>query len=281
MRILSFFMPNSFEDYHSSMTLTHCSPTAYLCPYRSDLARAREAALRSFDDLAQLRADLNQTFTSSSTHFAPKILSGESPSGVNKGIGIGIGKGLDSCMGDLNGSGLSTFSGIFPCNPPRGGMENTATILQGSIVIAEADALIMSFRQSFLAPSSSSNAGMYMSTSVQPDNTVKKRSAIEEALEDRRSGNALALDGSILYSNDSNCDMSGQFLPSEADNRGSGANSNTNNTHNKSIKSRRDDSIDEFEMFAFLEKYSDRLADMVSDKMIAKSIALEKSYKTP
>jgi hypothetical protein len=259
------------------MTLTHRFTTPTLCPYHSDLARAREAALRSFDDLAELRADLNQTVTSSSAHFAPKILTGESPSGVNKGMG----KGLDSCMGDLNGSGVSTFSGIFPCNPPRGGMENTATILQGSIVIAEADALIMSFRQSFLAPSSSSNAGMYMSTSAQPGNTVKKRSAIEEALEDRRSSNALALDGSILYSNDSNCDMSGQFLPSEADNRGSSANNNSNNNHNKSIKSRRDDSIDEFEMFAFLEKYTDRLADMVSDKMIAKSIALEKSYKTP
>jgi hypothetical protein len=227
---------------------------------------------------------LNQTVNSSSTHFAPKILTGtgESPSGVSKGIGIGMGKGIDSCMGDLNGSGVSTFSGIFPFNPPRGGMENTATILQGSIVIAEADALILSFRQSFLAPSSSSNGGMYMSTSVQPDSSVKKRSAIEEALEDRRSSNALALDGSILYSNDSNCGMSGQYLHSEADNRGSGANNNTNNNnHNKSIKSRRDDSVDEFEMFAFLEKYSDRLADMVSDKMIAKSIALEKSYKTP
>jgi hypothetical protein len=257
----------------------HDLTTAYLCTHHSDLARAREAALRSFDDLAELRADLNQTVTSSSTHFAPKILTGESPSGVNKGIGMGI--GMDSCMGDLNGSGVSTFSGVFPCNPPRGGMENTATILQGSIVVAEADALIMSFRQSFLAPSSSSSAGMYMSTSVQPDSSAKKRSAIEEALEDRRSSNALALDGSILYSNDSNCDMSGQYLPSEADNRGSGANNNNNSNHNKSIKSRRDDSVDEFEMFAFLEKYSDRLADMVSDKMIAKSIALEKSYKTP
>lgn len=279
MTISSAFMPNCFLERHFSIALPHCFTTAYLCPHHSDLARAREAALRSFDDLAELRADLNQTVNSSSTHFPPKVSTGESPCDVTTGIGMG--KGLDSCMGDLNDSGVSTFSGIFPCNPPRGGMENTATILQGSIVIAEADALIMSFRQSFLAPSSSSNAGMYMSTSVQPDSSVKKRDAIEEALEDRRSSNALALDGSILYSNDGNCEMSGQFLPSEADNRGSGANNNNNNNHNKSMKSRRDDSVDEFEMFAFLEKYSDRLADMVSDKMIAKSIAMEKSYKTP
>ena len=244
------------------------------------MARAREAALRSFDDLAELRADLNQTMASTSTHFATKCQAGESSTD------LGIGVGMERCMGDLNGSGVSTFSGIFACNPPRGGMENTATILQGSIVIAEADALIMSFRQSYMAPSSSSKAGMFMSTtttsasaSAHPDNSVGMRNAIEDALEDRRSSSAM---DRSTFSNDSHCDDSQHFLPSDSDNRG-GSNGSNNNSHNnnKTVNSRKGDSANEFEMFAFLEKYSDRLADMVSDKMIAKSIAMDRSFKSP
>lgn len=243
----------------------------FLSLHDSDLARAREAALRSIDDLAELRADLNQTMASTSTHFPTKCLSGESSTDV--------GMGMERCMGDLNGSGVSNFSGIFACNPPRGGMENTATILQGSLVIAEADALIMSFRQSYMAPSSSSKAGMFITTtttSALPDKSVGTRNAIEDALEER-SGSS-AMDRSNL-SHDSHCDESQLFLPSDTDNRGSSV--SNNDRHNKTVHSRKDDSVNEFEMFAFLEKYSDRLADMVSDKMIAKSIAMDKSFKSP
>ena len=49
----------------------------------------------------------------------------------------------------------------------------------------------------------------------------------------------------------------------------------------KSLGPRQDDSADDLEMFAFLEKYSDRLVDMVSDKVMEKTMAKERSLRSP
>jgi hypothetical protein len=188
----------------------------------SELTRAKQAALASFNELAQLRASLDQTMTSS-TFLSQSIALRESVNCHPKGIVREV--------GSVQGSEFF--------RPHRDALDSTSSILNtdnnGSVVIAEVDALMSEFRQSFMIPSD----GMI---------------------------DVNASSGTI-----------GSFSQVRANSsQGNGDNFRLIRSLNESIKGDPRENIDEGEMFSFLDKYSDRLVEMVTNKVKAKEKPIDK-----
>lgn len=235
----------------------------------SELTKAKQAALSSFDELAELRTNLNETMASSgkrnwnggfggykdtynpsrdgykSTYrdgykdmYTDGMREGGNEemrmSGIS-GMG-GMGGGRDR----LENTQASAFvSGLYPTHPARGILDCTTDILQGSVVIDEADKLLVEFRESFFLPQASMGVSI-LSQSVF-ENRLKP--IHERAERDER--------------NDRNEQFEGN---------------NTRSPRSPRTRlDRQEESVDDLEMFAFLEKYSDRLVEMVSNKVMQKT----------
>ena len=232
----------------------------------SELTRAKEAALSSFDELADLRSSLLD-MTASSTHTQSRVL-------VRDSVPI-----LAAHDGGMNDTCDSDFTAFYPQSVPREEMENTTDILQGSVVAAEADALLSEFRQSFLAPELPT--GTYSVSQLSRSHREGTFSIGRRT--DRDSGGGRGSDRLKLNVPLSESSPTDTDRIQEGDGGSSSRNVNVNGTSytsNKAVSPKKD-SIEDVEMLHFLEKYSDRLVDMVSDKVMAKSILKERSIQSP
>jgi hypothetical protein len=229
----------------------------------SELTRAKEAALSSFDELADLRSSL-LSMTSASAHTQSRVLARES------------GPVPASNDGGMNDTCNSDFTAFYPQSVPREDMENTTDILQGSVVAAEADALLSEFRQSFLAPElpTGTYSDSQMSRSHREGTFSIGRRTDRDKERERDSGGGRGSDRLKI-----SVPVSEGSPDTDRIQEGEGGSSNRN--VNMRAASPKRDSIEDVEMLHFLEKYSDRLVDMVSDKVMAKSILKERSVQTP
>jgi hypothetical protein len=229
--------------------------------FGSELTRAKEAALSSFDELADLRSSL-LSMTSASAHTQSRVLAGES------------GPVPASNDGGMNDTCNSDFTAFYPQSVPREDMENTTDILQGSVVAAEADALLSEFRQSFLAPELPT--GTYSDSQMNRSHREGTFSIGRRTDRDRERDSGGGRGSDRLKISVPVSEGSPDTDRIQEGDRGSG-----NRNVNMRAASPKKDSIEDMEMLHFLEKYSDRLVDMVSDKVMAKSILKERSIQTP
>lgn len=191
----------------------------------SELTRAKQAALASFNELAQLRASLDQTLTSS-TFLSQSVALRESVNYQPKG----------NLRSEVGGSELF--------HPRRDALDSTSNILNtgnnGSVVIAEVDALMNEFRQSFMiSPEFPSDGILDVNASSA---TLGSLSSQVQTNSSQKHGDSFRLIRSL----------------------------------NESMKGDQRDNIDEGEMFSFLDKYSDRLVEMVTNKVKAKESLVDK-----
>ena len=181
----------------------------------------------------------------------------------------------------MDDTGISDFTGFCSRSVPQG-MESTSNILQGSIVIAEADALISEFRTGFMSSSVPLTGHFFSSSSAvgQMGRDGGDRVGSENKTESSENENDLCSDLDI----ESTLNTGIATLPSVKLALNDFKNRDEQNvfsgTASKSLGPRQDDSADDIEMFAFLEKYSDRLVDMVSDKVMEKTMAKERSLRS-
>ena len=246
--------------------------------------RAKLAAHSSFAELATLRSNLNDTILSSSTHLKsfsklPIQSNFIEPSGILKNEKDG--NQLQSSSASVTSSLF--ISGLYLSSPGRGRtLDSTADILQGSVMIAEADALLNEFSTSFsvstsistfLPPPSSSS--IVVSSSSHSKNsksdgekknhggtTTAKRSTHRRSTQNNDTSDRNNISTTSFRLTDSH-------ISEVEDGDGDGDESSTT----QSPRAKKIDSLDEMEMINFLEKYSDRLVEMVSNKVIAKTKA--------
>lgn len=183
----------------------------------------------------------------------------------------------------MNDTCNSDFTAFYPQSVLREDMENTTDILQGSVVAAEADALLSEFRQSFLAPELPT--GTYSESQMSRSHregtfSIGRRTDRER---ERDSGGGRGSDRLKISVPGSEKSLTDTDRMPEGD----GGSSNRNGTGTsyvgaKDASPKKDSSsIEDVEMLHFLEKYSDRLVDMVSDKVMAKSILKGRSIQAP
>ena len=243
-----------YSQYFQCSQCSHCSQLFSLL---SELTKAKQAALSSFDELAQLRTNLNETMASGGSTKGLKSSGGSTSTTHNCGVRGRMGG--DDERDRLENTEASEFvSGLYESYPQRGtSLESTTDILQGSVVIAEADALLTEFRDSFFQPqgtqaSQSQSMGVSMLSQSMFDTRLKP---INETI-GRYDDDAPRRDRSMVNANYSTNTIS---------------NNRTDRADRVSPSEGGGDSLDDMEMFAFLEKYSDRLVEMVSNKVIEKT----------
>lgn len=139
--------------------------------------------------------------------------------------------------------------------------DSTTDILQGSVVMAEADALLSEFRSSFLPPFSLGVSQMSHSIFQGSEEGTRRRETDFDPNPLRHNlGNVLG-NFSTTTIGSSRSSRSLQMGEGEVGSRG------------RSRGPTQDESLEDLEMLSFLEKYSDRLVEMVSKKVEAKSRA--------
>ena len=208
--------------------------------------------------------------TSSSAHTQSRVLIRDSV------------PALPQSDGGLNDTCTSDFTAFYPQSVRQEDMENTSDILQGSVVAAEAEALLSEFRQSFLSPEPSTESYADSLTGR------SRRDGTFSIGTGRRadSGGGKGTDRGLKISDPASLNSlqeMDRIQEGEREGEGEGGSSSSRSGSSYSgmrLMSPKKDSLEDMEMFAFLEKYSDRLVDMVSDKVMAKSIAKERSSKT-
>lgn len=212
--------------------------------------------------------------TSASTNAQSRVLVGE----------IVPALALSETAG-MNNTCDSDFTAFYPQSVPRENMENTTDILQGSVVAAEADALLSEFRQSFLSPElpTGTYSESQMSRSHREGTFSIGRRTDKERERDSGGGRGsdrlkISVPGSEKFLSDTDRMSEGDGGSSSRNGTGTG----TSYVGLKDSSPKKDSSsIEDVEMLHFLEKYSDRLVDMVSDKVMAKSILKGQSIQAP
>ena len=247
--------------------------------------RAKLAAQSSFAELATLRSNLNDTILSSSSHlksFSKLPIQSNliEPSGLLRNEKNG--NQLENLTASVTSSVF--ISGLYLSSPGRGRtLDSTTDILQGSVIIAEADALLTEFRDSFsistsistfIPPSNSLSIPISRIAHSQNLNRDKEKknygvtSSGRRSIQTRTTQNNDSSDGNNISA--STYGLTDSHMSEVEVEVEDGDESSTT----QSPRAKKADSLDEMEMINFLEKYSDRLVEMVSNKVIAKTQAL-------
>ena len=190
---------------------------------------------------------------------------------------------LDNSSSSVTSSAF--ISGLYPLRGES--FDDTTDILQGSMVIAEADALLIEYRESFSTSISTSISSSiskiihYPSSSSIPANRLSPNLKSSQSLhnEGRRKKE-------IMMKKNSN--QTGNIKNNHLDNANySFTTAGSSDSHLSQVevevedgddssarhspRAKQTDSFEELEMIAFLEKYSDRLVEMVAKKVTAKT----------
>ena len=192
---------------------------------------------------------------------------------------------LDNSSSSVTSSAF--ISGLYPLRGES--FDDTTDILQGSMVIAEADALLTEYRESFSTsistsisssiskiihyPSSSSVSANRLSPNLKSSQSLHNEGRRKKEIMMKKNNNQTGniknnhLDNanySFTTAGSSDSHLSQVEVEVEVED-------GDDSSARHSPRAKQTDSFEELEMIAFLEKYSDRLVEMVAKKVTAKT----------
>ena len=186
---------------------------------------------------------------------------------------------LDNSSSSVTSSAF--ISGLYPLRGES--FDDTTDILQGSMVIAEADALLTEYRESFstsisssiskiiLYPSSSSVSANHLSPNLKSSQSLHNEGRRKKEIMMKKNNNQT---GNIKNNHLDNANYSFTTAGSSDSHLSQvevEVEDGDDSSARHSPRAKQTDSFEELEMIAFLEKYSDRLVEMVAKKVTAKT----------
>ena len=177
------------------------------------------------------------------------------------------------------------ISGLYPLRGES--FDDTTDILQGSMVIAEADALLTEYRESFSTsistsisssiskiihyPSSSSVSANHLSPNLKSSQSLHNEGRRKKEIMMKKNNNQT---GNIKNNRLDNANYNFTTAGSSDSHLSQvevEVEDGDDSSARHSPRAKQTDSFEELEMIAFLEKYSDRLVEMVAKKVTAKT----------